>query len=207
MKRTMILFFVFVLSIAAGAQQRGPVQRAPQPGSGVAPLHPDNSKPEPSAVYGYVTVVDPNSGRHYVGCQTCSLSERGSGLSFNITVVFRGTMDASQTSSVIGASGGVYYGNPPQAVWYCIPFVQDSAVGAYPLFSRTEFKVRYDPAKWRFLRIDVDPVGWQEPQSDSIDATITDVRVPVHRAATFADLPDFHGSIYGPSAVPAPARH
>ena len=206
MKRTMIVFFVLLSSIAAGAQQRAPVQKV-SPGSDVALLHPDNSKPEPSGVYGYVAVVDPNSGRHYVGCQSCSPSERGTGLSFNITVVFRGTMDASQTWSVIGASGGAYYGNPPQAVWYCIKFQQDSAAGAYPLFSRTEFKIRYDPAKWRFLRIDMDPLRWQEPQSDSIDATITDIRVPVHRAATFSDLPDFHGAFGGPSSVPATPRH
>jgi hypothetical protein len=155
----------------------------------------DNSKPEPSALYGYVTVVDPNTGQHYVADPRATASQRGSGLTFPIHVVFRGTNNPSQTFTRDWPQGTAYYRNPPAAVWYSIPLMQDSAAGDYPVVNYRDFKLHYDPAKWRFLRLEMGPVGWQEMSDTGVT---TNVSVPVNPVAPIADFPDFGGSISGP---------
>lgn len=169
---------------------------APAPAATPAPQPVDNSKPEPSALYGYVTVADPNTGQHYISDPRATPSQRGSGLSFPIHVVFRGTSNPSQIFTRDWNSGTAYYRNPPVAVWYSIPLMQDSAAGDYPVINYRDFKLHYDPAKWRFLRLDVGPVGWQEMSDTGV---FTNVSVPVNHVAPIADFPDFNGSLSGPS--------
>lgn len=168
----------------------------PAPSSGPSAPPVDNSRPEPSALYGYVTVIDPATNQRYIADPNATASQRGGGLSFPMHVVFRRTADASQTFTRDWSSGASYYRNPPVAVWFCIPLMQDSMAGDYPVVNYRDAKLHYDPAKWRFLRLDMGPVGWQE-MSDT--GSTTNVSVPVRPVAQFADLPDFNASLSGPA--------
>lgn len=209
--RKAILFFAMLLLVASWvtleAQQPKPSTSVPLP-SVLKPLPPgaphstgpstppiDNSRPEPSALYGYVTVIDPATNQRYIADPNATPSQRGSGLSFPMHVIFRRTNNGSQTFTRDWVSGTAFYRNPPVAVWYCIPLMQDAAAGDYPVVNYRDAKLHYDPAKWRFLCLEVGPVGWQE-MSDT--GTTTAVSVPVQPVATLTDLPDFNGSITGP---------
>lgn len=156
----------------------------------------DNSKAEPSGIYGYITVVDPSSGRHYVGDTNATASERGSGLQFDFHVIFRGTTDPTQTFDLRLTRGAAYYRNPPAAVWYSIPFMQDAAAGDSPMQNYRDGKVHYNPARWRFLRLDVPAIGWTQMTDAGVT---TPVSVPMTAVPPIADFPDFAGALTGPS--------
>jgi len=215
MKKAIVLFALFLMVagwVTMEAQQPKPVTGVQLPPS-AKPLPPgvkpgpapsstpsgppvDNSRPEPSALYGYVTVIDPTSNQRYIGDPNATPSQRGSGLSFPMHVVFRRTMDSSQTFTRDWPTGTSYYRNPPVAVWYSIPLMTDSTAGDYPVVNYRDNKLHYDPAKWRFLRLEMGPVGWQEMSDTGVT---TNVSVPVRPVAQLGDLPDFNGSLSGPA--------
>lgn len=194
-----------LLSQAPSAPQLPPLRPTPalpgSPGTNAStpastPV-PDNSQPEPSAIYGYVTVVDPSTGQKYIGDPNGTPSSRGSGLTFPIHVVFRRTTDVSRTFTRDWPQGTAYYGgNPPRAVWYHIGMTQDPAAGDYPTVNYRDVTIHYDPARWRFLRVEMDPVGWQELSADG--GHNNNVEVPVSQVPIIAEFPDFHGSVEGP---------
>ena len=75
--------------------------------------------------------------------------------------------------------------------------MQDSAAGDYPIVNARDAKLHYDPAKWRYLRLELESMGWQE-MSDT--GAITRVSVPMSPTAPIGDFPDFSSSlVYGPS--------
>ncbi len=197
MKKLMVLFVMCMAVTAAAKKQnmKNPPARVDTPlfKSGEAAV--DNSRPEPSGVYGYISVVDPATNRRYVSDPRANASARGSGLSFPVYVVFRGTNNPSQTTRIQWPSGFAYYRNPPQAVWYSFGFMQDSSAGNNPAFNYRDGKLHYDPAKWRFLRIETDGIHWQEMADNG---AFTDVTVPVSAVPPIADFPDFRGDPMGP---------
>jgi hypothetical protein len=211
MKRGLLLFalstaLVGWVVLAAPPPKPGPPVLAPaakpmpgpKPAAASSTPPVDNSRPEPSAVYGYVTVVDPASGQHYISDPNATPSERGTGLSFPKQVVFRRTADPSQTFTLNHpAPGGTYYRTPPAAVWYSVPFLQDASAGDLPVFNYRDGKVHYDPAKWRFLRLDMGPVEWNEMTDAGVSSHVS---VAVSPTAQISDFPDFSSSlVYGPS--------
>lgn len=155
----------------------------------------DNSRPEPSALYGYVTVIDPATGQRYIADPNATASQRGSGLSFDRYVTFRRTANPSQTYTWTQTAGTAFYRFPPVAVWYCIQLMQDSTAGDLPVFNVRDNKLHYDPAKWRYKSLDMGTVQWQDT-SDS--GAATSVQVSVRPVAPIGDFPDFNGSVAGP---------
>src|SRR5579885_2848586 len=195
MKPVIVILFG-LLSVVAVAQQRKPPDKV-NPAAKASNV-PDNSKPEPSGVYGYITVIDPTNGHKYAGPGGPS---SGTGLAFPANVVFRRKLDITQTYTVNFESFGCsYYGNPPVACWYVFRFTQDNDTVSVP-FNGTDNTIHYNPNQWRFLRVEMGPLRWDEQQSLSASAPPVHVTVPIAQAnSPFSDLPDFHASFYGPSS-------
>jgi hypothetical protein len=195
--RSILIALFCAFSVVSFAQQQRPQPKI-TPGAAPASPVPDNSKPEPAGVYGYITVIDPTDGHKWVPWDRAA---GGTGLSFHIKIIFRKKLDATQTTSIEGASGAPYFSTTHLALWYAVEFFQDAAAGSYPIRG-DDFKIHYDPQQWRFVRVEMDPIDVDLRTSMSIDATRTHYHIPLSPTnLPFSEFPDFRGSRYGPSAA------
>jgi hypothetical protein len=148
----------------------------------------DNSAPEPSALYGYITLTDPASGQHYLGDQNGP--PRGLGLTLRSFIVFRRTANPSQTFTLARSDIAVarWYRNPSVAGWYWISLMQDATAGDTPVYFTSDKKVHYDPTKWRFKNIEMGPLSWMEIANTGATTMLNQDISPV---APIGEFPNF----------------
>ena len=110
---------------------------------------------EPSRVYGYVSLVDPESGRHHLLLNYDYDPPTTSIALYWLTFVFQRTTDAEQTYEVRVQSGFRAVGDPPKAFLYDVGMRQDRAASGYPfcVFAAGANDIFYNPDVWRFDRV------------------------------------------------------
>src|SRR3989442_7011294 len=91
--------------------------------------------PEPSAVYGYVSLVDPTSGRRHLILDNSFVPPSPTGYPRGLTVVFKPTSGPLVRVTTAGASVGWQQagGVPATAYMYTIRFIHDRSVTTEPV--------------------------------------------------------------------------
>ncbi|MBZ5528902.1 MAG: hypothetical protein LAN71_13500 [Acidobacteriia bacterium] len=170
---------------------------------------PDNSKPEPPDLYGYVTVLDPSTNTHYFGNPNDPYFANAPGkpsgsMLATVFVIFRGTADPSQRYEVpVTHPMSAYRGNPhnsgdiPTALWYYIHMIMDSHHGSFPSYTPMNNTIYYDSTKWRYLSVELRHFGWQEPAQTFGSTSYSEV-VDFRAVPPISGLPEFYGSSSGP---------
>jgi hypothetical protein len=74
--------------------------------------------------------------------------------------------------------------------------MQDSNAGDSPEMNFRDAKIHYDPTRWRFLRVEMDPFPLIEYDKNAVRTGTT--MVPTQQVAQISEFPDFAGSPYGP---------
>jgi hypothetical protein len=219
-KNVLILSIVLIgtaLAALAGQQPKSlppastktPVRLSDAQKTILQPPVPDNSKPEPSDLYGYITVLDPATDTHYFGNPNDPYFANAPGkpsgaMVATLFVIFRGTADPSQryelplTHPMSAYRGNLHNpGDIPTALWYSIHMVMDSHPGGYPTYPPMNNTIYYDSTKWRYLSVELRRFGWQEP-AQTFGSTAYSETVDFHAVPPISGLPEFHGSSSGP---------
>lgn len=111
--------------------------------------------PEPSRVYGYVSLVDPDTGRNHLLLNYDYAPPVTSIVLYWMTFVFQRTTDVAQTYEVRVQGGFRAVGDPPKAFLYDVRMVHDRGASGYPfsVFSAGANEMYYNPDMWRFDRV------------------------------------------------------
>jgi len=217
MSKTLLVFALILLAAAfaillpGGKAGPGPAQGMRRDFTVMPPEQPHyQSKGEPSALYGYVTVNDPATRLHYIGDPNASTFATFTGQMSLETYIKFSPVDGKQKEYFLKFYPGYTAyrgprqnpGNIPSALWYYIPLVMvanTTSMGPYqfPLYNESEKKVYYDPGKWHFAWIGVASIKW--PETDKFGETnpIRPVQL-LPQPVPIADLPDFRGNPAGP---------
>lgn len=113
------------------------------------------SNPEPSRVYGYVSLVDPDTGANHLVLDYDYAPPETSIALQRRTFVFEGASNASQAFQVELSGGLERIGDPPKAYRYNVRMVQDRGQSGNPfsVLVGGAFELRYNPDVWHFVRV------------------------------------------------------
>lgn len=134
--------------------------------------------PEPSRVYGYISLVDPGTGQEHLIMDNSFNPPMVNGYPDYVQVVFQAGANRTQVNFLSGDGLG-WVGTPPRALLFNFILVQDRAETGNPRtvdegLIRTPvpglgdcehraYSIHYNPDLWSFAGVEVGPYIYSDP--------------------------------------------
>jgi hypothetical protein len=161
---------------------------------------------EPSRVYGYISLVDPNTGQNHLILNRDYDPPIVKGY-VTLNVVFRAGEQTIEVTFANGSGLGLVGVPPTQAMAYYYNLVQDRAetgnprvvdsglewvnVGGAGLFEHRALSIHYSPDLWNFDSVQVGPYSYSDPNGTIPVGNHMETQIPLQpRATPFPTFPD-----------------